>query len=137
MGVIADMASGEESKKVSSRRSILPDKSTLQFLQVTGQTTQTDSRYSPMKPRSPSPRTLSPCLDEKLSGSPRQRLARLRNKGGSSSSSPVRRSSPFAASPSRPSNSPGRRSPLPATATNILGKKPDLESSSGKNENSL
>merc|ERR1712112_642269 len=136
MGVIADMASGEESKKVSSRRSILPDKSTLQFLQVTGQTTQTDSRYSPMKPRSPSPRTLSPCLDETLSGSPRQRLARLRSKGGLSSS-PVRRSSPFATSPSRPSNSPGRRSPLPATATEILGKKPDLKSSSGKNENSL
>merc|ERR1712112_281728 len=115
----ADMASGEDARKVSSfkgekgRRSILPNPQSLQLLQVTGQATITDSRYSPMKPRSPSPRTPSPCLDETHSGSPRQRLARLRSscKGGLSSS-PARRSSPFATSPSRPSNSPGRSSSL-------------------------
>merc|ERR1712126_601631 len=67
---IADMASGEDARKVSSfkgeqgRRIILPNPQSLQLLQVTGQATITDSRYSPMKPRSPSPRAPSQRLQE-------------------------------------------------------------------------
>merc|ERR1712055_109205 len=123
---IANMVSGGEARDVKKmggdngrkRQSLAPNPQNLHLLQVTGQATQTDSRFSPMKPRSPSPRTLSSCLDVTQPGSPRERLGRLRSpcKGGLSSTSPARRRSPFATcSPSRPSYSPGRRSPLLAS----------------------
>merc|ERR1712010_82339 len=126
--VIANMASsgeerdvkkmgGDKEPKGKKRQSLAPNPQNLHRLQVTGQATQTDSRFSPMKPRSPSPRTFSSCLDVTQPGSPRERLGRLRSpcKGGLSSTSPNRRSPFPSCSPSRPSYSPGRRSPLLAT----------------------
>merc|ERR1711936_1177916 len=137
--VIANMASGGEERDVKKmggdkearkRQSLAPNPQTLHLLQVTGQATQTDSRFSPMKPRSPSPRTLSSCLDVTQPGSPRERLGRLRSpcKGGLSSASPARRTPFPSCSPSRPSNSPGRRSPLLAT------NNPDEDSAAGRDE---
>merc|ERR1711936_867006 len=140
--VIANMASGGEERYVKKmggdkteakgrkRQSLAPNPQTLHLLQVTGQATQTDSRFSPMKPRSPSPRTLSSCLDVTQPGSPRERLGRLRSpcKGGLSSASPARRTPFPSCSPSRPSNSPGRRSPLLAT------NNPDEDSAAGRDE---
>merc|ERR1719397_1905890 len=135
MGKMMTTKGGEKEgrQKAKGRKSMDHNPRALHLLQVAGQATQTDSRLSPMKPRSP--RTLSPCLEMTQPGSPRQRLGRLRSpcKGGglssSSPSSPSRRQ--FAScSPGRPSHSHGRRSPL-------LETNPDLKSSSDSTLNGV